>query len=999
MSISKLNASWLSGHNENTLALANLNFDFSVFKVEPPPEYDGLRVALSSSRREAAEDGDLHQTARRLSALFRPLLPKTPTLIKAYGTRVSEISKKPTPNRNVGLRFSAMFSDWVGIDATSIWAAATSGPGAISAHLLACMIARVFTTSEATSIWYELVERRKEQLEKMVAEGMADISDELASRCNVSRAQLAEWDASARAWLQSADQIMTEKQSRLTRALEGLRLPVENGPELLDTVMKACTAALETMERLIEGTAQRVQTPAVLLGLSSWHIYPDLLVLGNVNIEPIKQLDPLVSNGGLLTIGMQLESGSDESIFWSLPLSFLRWYGDPVVTTGYIGPGHSRISPTELLFVTLGCLFEQWGPIASNNDFAASWVSLIFDVCKNSNVPLALGLHEPQDDDVLTHNQSWLYLLNRAAQAFLDSEDTEKREYQRLISFGRRKSSFLGEPASQIDSSRAGYQLKSLSNRSRVFHPNLETSEDESRKPMFGFLNVDTILKCLETPEERVELLRKVAERKCLDPTRYVIIYKKGTWQRDSGRVYENAFSELASIAPVLAASTRKRHTDGEEKRSSTLLNVRWRSAASVQIGEKLSGHDEPFFTAPEELFSLMGTNFFLGSPWSAIVWLPRHMILSNATFQPISDSFQMNRDPSEVLPEDMRTLLPDCRLNLSRIKQQFKCSGSSGVLDRKGTSLTRMLLSITSILSIYKLLPSATISTKILQRPMPEELSTEINAIFVPSGLSREVAFALVAYCESGNCILKPQSLLSVFALSTGNSIFVYGALLADPSEPVNIYELRRLHGNIGRPGTVLLISPTNPRVRKPDDEHWKVINHDLFDGKNDDCFKSTSLHISFTNYVLPLSVQDSGNIDSEAYLLESVVSIHDKGEWVADIDILTALAGKHDIRSSCNGTCSPEVSGVAPFLDSQKLVAIDCWEELLEPPRGHLIARAHNNWVARLALLSVAHQKEYSPLVLPPDFCHKCSTNILAWFNYARALDGPRSRLALIM
>jgi hypothetical protein len=61
MSISKLSASWLSGHNENTLALANLNFDFALFKVEAPTEYQELGKALSPTRRKIAEDGDLHR--------------------------------------------------------------------------------------------------------------------------------------------------------------------------------------------------------------------------------------------------------------------------------------------------------------------------------------------------------------------------------------------------------------------------------------------------------------------------------------------------------------------------------------------------------------------------------------------------------------------------------------------------------------------------------------------------------------------------------------------------------------------------------------------------------------------------------------------------------------------------------------------------------------------------------------------------------------------------
>jgi hypothetical protein len=54
--------SLLSGTNENNLSLANVNFDFALLKVSPPPEYKGLGLLLSSRRREAAEEGELHST-------------------------------------------------------------------------------------------------------------------------------------------------------------------------------------------------------------------------------------------------------------------------------------------------------------------------------------------------------------------------------------------------------------------------------------------------------------------------------------------------------------------------------------------------------------------------------------------------------------------------------------------------------------------------------------------------------------------------------------------------------------------------------------------------------------------------------------------------------------------------------------------------------------------------------------------------------------------------
>lgn len=91
--IGRFTASAVSAINENTLALANFNIDFSLIKVEAPVEYQGIRSALSHRRIENAEQGLLHRTARRLGALFEEILPPIKTLAEAYGRRASEIAE------------------------------------------------------------------------------------------------------------------------------------------------------------------------------------------------------------------------------------------------------------------------------------------------------------------------------------------------------------------------------------------------------------------------------------------------------------------------------------------------------------------------------------------------------------------------------------------------------------------------------------------------------------------------------------------------------------------------------------------------------------------------------------------------------------------------------------------------------------------------------------------------------------------------------------------
>ena len=167
----------------------------------------------SSKTEEYTYERQPHQTARRLGALFEQLLPPTPSLISAYGRRASEIAQNSAVNPR-GSQKHAMFADYIGADATSLWEAATSGISAIGIHLLACMLARTWLGPEAVSIWVEILEERKRLiLERAESDAFnTPMGSLVAARHGLSRNELAQWDASARAWLQSADDTMLRQQ-------------------------------------------------------------------------------------------------------------------------------------------------------------------------------------------------------------------------------------------------------------------------------------------------------------------------------------------------------------------------------------------------------------------------------------------------------------------------------------------------------------------------------------------------------------------------------------------------------------------------------------------------------------------------------------------------------------------------------------------------------------------------------------------------------------------
>jgi hypothetical protein len=223
--VGKIQAALAVATQETTLALANLNFDFSLVKVEAPVEFHGLGSVLSARRRNASESGDHHKTARKLGSLFEQMLPDTPNLFKAYGLRVSEIAKSPSGAPKGGKSFGP-FADYAGIDGTNIWAAATSGNAAIAVHLLACMLARIWKASEAISLWEQIIAARKQELSTFDDSGSIHIQSLVTSQLTLSRAQLAEWDASARAWLQTGDEAKALNQKQLMLIVEIVNIPV-----------------------------------------------------------------------------------------------------------------------------------------------------------------------------------------------------------------------------------------------------------------------------------------------------------------------------------------------------------------------------------------------------------------------------------------------------------------------------------------------------------------------------------------------------------------------------------------------------------------------------------------------------------------------------------------------------------------------------------------------------------------------------------------------------
>ncbi|CAJ0544261.1 Ff.00g035280.m01.CDS01 [Fusarium sp. VM40] len=426
----KLQAALAAATNEVTVAAANINFDFTLVKYEAPKEFRPLEGYLTTTRKQDAESGKSHVIARRLGALFSGICPDTPNLIKAYGARVSEISKTATQKESQEYSKS-IFASYIGVDATSIWAAATSSKSAIHVHLLACMLAELWDASEATSIWVELVEKRRKDIAHRLEQGET-LHFGLASAAvqqEITRDQLASWDASARAWIQTGKSVMRRNDTQLRLILKNVYFAINPSEAPFVSVIDAWKLAIETTEKLILGIPQEAQNGAAILGLSAWHIYPDIHVYGTKNTQ-VSMNDELVGAGGILSLASCPSHGTESrGVYWSLCLSHLTFYGPPVKRHQSLEEDSRRIPFANLLHATVGAILSRWRVSSSDLVDATNILSTVFDTIGIGNTSFhpAMALISNAAKECLNDDKAWSHMLyGKRRSGFIKDPDLQK---------------------------------------------------------------------------------------------------------------------------------------------------------------------------------------------------------------------------------------------------------------------------------------------------------------------------------------------------------------------------------------------------------------------------------------------------------------------------------------------------------------------------------------------------------------------------------------------
>lgn len=277
----------------------------------------------------------------------------------------------------------------------------------------------------------------------------------------------------------------------------------------------------------------------------------------------------------------------------------------------------------------------------------------------------------------------------------------------------------------------------------------------------------------------------------------------------------------------------------------------------------------------------------------------------------------------------------------------------------------------------VYSNLPDARVELSITKSTLEKYLWSRPT----DDNLAHARSLSCIAAFETGDLNIHPKDLKEVMGISAGSSLYIAQFLWSDPFSPPPSNIVRRSIGNVGKPGIAFLISPNDPSIKDPGFDNWQSVQHDDFDGKFENNFPETSLHLSFTGYELALNTGQHGLRDKEVYFLQAVVQAYERGIWVADLDILSALNNAERsnrvlrLPAQCQHTSKEalELSSFGP------VTSVDCWAELLDQPNNPSIVRAKGNWLARLAATVVAFQKKRQVLIASEKVCWACVTSLL--------------------
>ncbi|KAL1792914.1 hypothetical protein ACET3X_009421 [Alternaria dauci] len=1008
-----------SATNENYAALANVKFDFSLIKTEAPIEFNGIASALSSRRRVEAEEGPSHKTARRLGALFEDVVPSTPKLISAFGLRMSEIMNTTGINA-IGTGQHGPFEPYVGADGTTLWAAATSGIPALGVYLLSCLLARAWDAKTATAIWVELVAARKNEIKQGLQNNNNISATSVIGACqDISRNDLALWDGSARAWLRRADKAKQWSQCQLSLVVNNIKTPIPGGPSTYNQVIHVWKQSMSAVEQFLSGKPQDIVDGSVFLAFSAWHLYPDLFVLG---AEPTKISfrDNLVPSSAVGTVGVEGRFPEKDSARWSLALSHLQYYGAPVVVRS--DQEDSRMTFSQLQIVALGGLLGRWRVSPRDYLLVAGWFKLLWS---------RMGMSEEEIKTGEWSEFGWLLQFVVAANRLLDLESHDHKQNMTLLKYGSRRAKGFLSDQDRNPSPFFGL-LNPLTIRGLQEKLDIDSGVAYLRAvaEKLGLDGRDAVIcyahnashKNLAAAVEFYEL----ATVQISDPEshkRWICPNSKVTSLRPSNTNF-GSHDQLSNQESALEDRIRyisdggedcDRHATGPNFDRGDIIHFKWTDPPPIyryDYAATTNHHDNEDHQSKkakvEISFDAIVGNWrfglFLKSEARSVERRGRDPLQSyredtefettkmDSTVEAVTRFREFTFEPGR-LRDYLCSLIHVCE---SQWKHNSLRAPGVSLFSQFHTfhaSFSKSVFALDSASKVYRRLTHATISLKLTAGPLSNSAwfqclferwqisSHNTNPWFEqapllslpqPPLLDRTESFSCIALFDSGVVDLSPEDFAHTFAVCSEDTIYVPAVVLSDPYVQIPDYEMRSITGNIGRQGISLLVPPVEPRVRELSN-NYSLVPHETYDFKREDNFRETSLHLSFTDWTFPLATEVSRMIDHDAHVVEAVISVHDRGVWVGDIDILEV-----DFRDMLRFEPMPPCQGDHAQDCDFDYTSIDSWEELLDEPGSVGVFRAHGNWAARLAAVSILSRSEaggHNFGVLGPEpFCLRC-------------------------
>lgn len=688
----------------------------------------------------------------------------------------------------------------------------------------------------------------------------------------------------------------------------------------------------------------------------------------------------------------------------------------------------SRLTLQELLLSFLGCFLGGSGVAQSDDLRTIQWLSQLANildeaVISNSDDANAIIKGEAES--------SWFNLLLSTARAYQHSQDDERRGARRLISLGRQHGkSFIGLPREPLFGfSKRGRFIKILMSEDEQIHRLREVAKKVQL--VMGLKNHQFFIRykhtcqysskefyeyatALPLPRKSVKRNPDEFERQSLGHSRWLFAgnistrndkrdkYFQQVLLRIGKSSYQENLSAVDGIGGVYSWETTEHIQRGFEDRAESLRaageTVYQRELEYIQLVSYT-----PFGIYWPTLYDINPEWYDSDFEKNPIYTLGYGDEGSAALFCQVHQPnlIDIAYPPNDEMKSMFKSFAED-KLNKNAVVQHLYRHLESGIpsVDPHLQSLK----ALSTVAMLYKDISSATVDVRVLQLSLykthwvreadknlrarnysrenpifPPESQMDRASIFgrtprtlLPYRLDRASSFSCIAMFESGLHDVHPDQLQNVMAMSSGDSIYTSVTLLCDPSENTFSHAITRVKGNIGRPGIACLVPPRDPRIIKVKISEWPNINRDDFDGKLKNSFHNTSLHLSFTGAQSGVNLEFSGAQDDDVYMLETLISVCDKGKWIADLDPLKIFSSSHLCFIS---PCEKSHNHSDTVDLCREMTSIDNWLELIDAPESlYSIVQAHGNWEARLAAASISEALKFKTLILPRKVCWKC-------------------------